>query len=82
MKLVDIEQIYCSDCEYRGNCQNVFCDVKEMPVVDAMPVVRCRQCIYHEDGYTHWCNKWEHVCPDDSEFFCKFGQRKEADREV
>ena len=37
MKLVDVEQIYCSDCEHKGHCENVTCDIKTMPTVD--PVV-------------------------------------------
>lgn len=39
-------------------------------------IVYCQDCVHHEDGYAHWCNKWGHTCPDDSEFFCKFGRKK------
>lgn len=39
-------------------------------------IVYCQDCVHHEDGYAHWCNKWEHICPDDSEFFCKYGRKK------
>ena len=45
---------------------------------DVAPVVRCSQCVQHEDNGYHFCNKWEHFLPDDSEFFCAFGERKEA----
>lgn len=44
---------------------------------DVAPVVRCPQCVHHEDNGYHFCNKWEHFLPDDSEFFCAFGERKE-----
>ena len=44
MKLVDAEQLFCSDCEYKERCKNVTCDVKAMPTIDAVPVVRCGQC--------------------------------------
>ena len=46
MHLVDIEYFYCTDCEWKDNCENVKCDVKDMPTVDAVPVVRCADCIY------------------------------------
>lgn len=44
MKLVDIEQVYCSDCEEKDVCEKVTCDVKKMSTIDAVPVVRCREC--------------------------------------
>lgn len=46
MRLVNIEHFYCANCEWKDNCENVMCDVKDMPVVDAVPVVRCADCIY------------------------------------
>lgn len=57
---------------------NVREAIKKMPTIDAVPVVRCPQCIHHEDNGYHFCNKWEHFLPDDSAFFCAFGKRKEA----
>lgn len=41
-----------------------------------LEIVYCQDCVHHEDRYAHWCNKWEHTCPDDSEFFCKYGRKK------
>ena len=52
--------------------------VENLPAADVAPVVRCSQCVHHEDNGYHFCNKWEHFLPDDSEFFCAFGERKEA----
>ncbi len=45
-------------------------------------VVRCRECdnCSEVDGQ-HYCKFWRMYCPDDSEFFCKAGQRKEADHD-
>lgn len=51
--------------------------ISNAPKVDAVHVVRCPQCEHHEDNGYHFCNKWEHFLPDDSEFFCAFGRRKE-----
>lgn len=88
MKLVDAEQLFCCDCEYKERCKNVTCDVKTMPTIDAVPVVRCRDCKWfnhytmecesddvatdHEGGASFSLN----FGPDD---FCSYGQRKEAD---
>ena len=50
--------------------------VDMQPTLTPPEIVCCQDCVHHEDGYAHWCNKWEHTCPDDSEFFCKFGRKK------
>lgn len=53
-------------------------EIAKIREVDAVPVVRCPKCEHYEDNGYHFCNKWEHFLPDDSEFFCAFGKRKEA----
>lgn len=50
--------------------------IERQPTLTPPEIVCCQDCVHHEDGYAHWCNKWEHTCPDDSEFFCKFGRKK------
>ena len=52
-------------------------NILDMPAADVAPVVRCPQCVHHEDNGYQFCNKWEHFLPDDSAFFCAFGERKE-----
>ncbi len=47
----------------------ILCGVK-------INLVRCCECIYHNDGPYHYCRKWRKNCPDDSDFFCKWGERK------
>ena len=68
-----------------------FCDcaeearaaVESAPIVDAEPVVRCHECANHTDtDGEHYCKFWRMYCPDDSDFFCKAGKRKEAAHEV
>ncbi len=41
-------------------------------------LVRCQECKHHRDLQYHYCTKWGKVCPDDSEFFCAWGERKEG----
>ena len=53
--------------------------IEKAPTIDAIPVVRCRECKYHHDCGTHFCDALGMDCPDDSEFFCSYGKRKGDD---
>lgn len=83
MRLVDIEQVYCSDCEEKGVCEKVTCDVKKMPTIEAVPVVRCKDCKHRNGSYCPMSDYhdyfWTGTRPDD---FCSYGVKKEADHEV
>ena len=57
--------------------RNFIALVTNAPTVDAEPVVRCKDCKHHHDCGVHFCNKLGMDCPDDSEFYCKYGERKE-----
>lgn len=42
-------------------------------------LVRCCECIYHDDeSQYHYCRKWRRNCPNDSDFFCKWGERMDG----
>ena len=65
---------------------DVVFDVEEMPTVDAVEVVRCRECKHHYweqepcHGKTiHYC-KLPHMRGVEvfKEFFCYYGERKEG----
>lgn len=60
---------------------NVLTEVREkiraLPTVDAVPVVRCKDCKHHEvfkNGVNGWCNG--HGCPADVTYFCADGERR------
>lgn len=72
-------------------------DIKSMPTISAVPVVRCRECKhYHSD--TGWCDQLSYFQTSDGEpcspaesmdwkmfqenDYCSMGQRKEANHEV
>ena len=40
-KYVDVEKVFCADCEDRDRCgsPDLFCDVHSMPAADVAPVV-------------------------------------------
>ena len=53
--------------------------LEDMQTVDAVPVVRCHECKKHSEANgKHYCKFWRMYCPDDSDFFCKAGERKEG----
>lgn len=81
MHLVDIEYFYCTDCEWKDNCENVKCDVKDMPIVDAVVVVRCKDCV--QAGIKSDNNKYIICCrlgvSMEFDDFCSYGVRKDGD---
>ena len=58
--------------------------IENTPTIDAVPVVRCREC----KSYDHGCCVVKRYSGDDSIItmppggYCSYGQRKEADHEV
>lgn len=45
MRLIDIEAEVCADCVCRDKCdRQAYCWAKAMQTVDAVPVVRCKDC--------------------------------------
>lgn len=90
MKLVDVEALYCADCEYKGRCEDAMCDVKTMPAVDPVHAsggCYCRECTYAEHllngaGKRYELCKYEDEdsirLPDD---FCSAGEREEDDHD-
>ena len=62
-------------------------EVKEAPTINAVPVVRCRECHHCKETMDRkgpglfcsiWGREWQRVQPND---FCSYGQRKEADHD-
>ena len=56
--------------------ENCLAEIEAAQTVDAVPVVRCRECKHHHDCGTHFCDALGMDCPDDSEFFCSYGERR------
>lgn len=52
--------------------------VHRLPVADVAPVVRCKDCKHHYDCGIHFCDRLGMDCPDDSDFFCSYGDRKDG----
>ena len=64
-------------------------DIEEMPAVDAVPVVRCKDCKFRKptfNGEDYFCTVWD---ADESETayvtetdFCSYGERRSGDAEI
>ena len=56
-------------------------DIEESPTVDAVEVVRCRECkysFYYEIFGNFWCNSHSGCRKVKDEGFCDLGERKEG----
>ena len=77
-----IKVLRTESVELGGNAVSVcrFCEAMDMAVkaLEDVPVVRCMECKHHHDCDTHFCDALGMDCPDDSEFFCSYGKRKEG----
>lgn len=56
--------------------------IEIIPAADVAPVVRCKDCKHHYDCGIHFCNRLGMDCPDDSDFFCSYGERKGGDSDA
>lgn len=78
MRLVDADnarECFGGDGVTGAVMQRMF---DSLPTIDAVPVVRCRECIYATrpgDSIVHCDNFERDMMPDD---FCSVGERKEA----
>lgn len=82
MRLIDIEAEVCADCICRDKCdRQAYCWAKEMQSVDAVPVVRCKDCKHsYEDLDGLCCSYGPSVDCVVSDFhFCANGERKDGD---
>ena len=82
MRLIDADALKEELCkEYRHFSQRiaifqVFEAIKKAPTLDAVPVVRCRNC-EHAEVYNYldmWCNKFDRAMG--YKWFCSFGDRR------
>ena len=70
----------CATCGAHHTAEDVIMMIKTAPTVDAVPVVRCRECkLWRKSKLftgNHTCFRYDTVTyPDD---FCSYGDRKEG----
>ena len=77
MRLIDAENTNLIDVIGRNafkDRQDIIDLINNQPTVDAVPVIRCKDCKYHNEGeYFDYCCALQTKCPNDPEFFCKYG---------
>lgn len=77
MKLIDADAL----CEYANNTKDKTIDANDImrfPTVDAVPVVRCKDCKHR----TELCGDGWHPCTDmavNDNWYCADGERREED---
>lgn len=79
MRLIDAENTNLIDAIGRNafkDRQDIIDLINNQPTVDAVLVVRCKDCKYHDEGENYiYCCALQTKCPYDAEFFCKYGDR-------
>ena len=77
MRLVDLDAVI--DClEVEWGYEGIREDLYSLPVVDAVPVVRCKDCEYSYDDISGMCCS-HGVCADcevPPNFYCAYGKRR------
>lgn len=83
MRLIDAdamrEEWLCGENEYVYDANSVLDSIDEQPTIDAVEVVRCKDCIYasfYPNKLMYECGRYEDVLmfPDD---YCSYGKRRE-----
>lgn len=83
MRLIDADKFILAlmDAALSSIDEDTILDlIDSVPTVDAMPVVRCEDCLFWESGENEcesweWCKMLHHDMP--SHAFCNFGVRKD-----
>lgn len=91
-RIAEIKKLYCDGCDNYGGSKcracwtdDAMCLIDDAPTVDAVEVVRCRDC-KHWDSETWFCDnhstfghhgfEWNMFSEED---FCSYGERKDDD---
>ena len=69
----------CATCGEPHTAEDVIMMIKTAPTVDAVPVVRCRECKHMiPQSHTRYCTVWNAVNGMGDDGFCNYGKRKEG----
>lgn len=69
----------CATCGENHTAEDVIMMIKTAPTVDAVPVVRCRECKHMiPQSHTRYCTVWNAVNGMGDDGFCNYGERKEG----
>lgn len=79
----DYQLEHCKDSfKCRCGLEIAIADLGDMPTIDAVEVVRCKDCEYYEREECMcpyiWMSDCAHLYPNPDDY-CSYGKRKEAD---
>lgn len=74
MKLIDADELIVMEFGGIEFVPKEFID--EAPVVDAVPVVRCKDCINWFDNGTDYCSCEVDALLREANHFCSYGERR------
>ena len=84
MRLIDLDSDYIQETIYRRGFktrQDIEEWLNNAPTIDAVPVVRCRDCKYyeiHKPKVLENCERKGYIIPMKPDDFCSYGERKEG----
>ena len=70
----------CATCGEHHTAEDVIMMIKTAPTVDAVEVVRCRDCYHktHDGSGRPYCLQLKMYLNKELDFFCKYGKRQEG----
>lgn len=68
--IYDIGEAPCRACEI----DDMKAELEDAPTVDAVPVVRCKECDHYDGGL---CRRWKYAHVTNEDSFCSGAERKE-----
>ena len=80
----EVKEIICERCGTKNDCDGsefcpIICEIKSIPALDVVPVVRCENCVNGEfdnsEGSFGACNYLKEWVP--RWWFCADGEKKE-----
>ena len=72
---------YDEICGYNDGIDIAWKKIDQAPTIDAVPVVRCRDCKYyeiHKPKVLENCERKGYIIPMKPNAFCSYGERKEG----
>ena len=84
MRLIDLDSDYIQETLYRRGFktrQDIEEWLNNSPTIDAVPVVKCRDCKHyeiHKPKVLENCERKGYIIPMKPDDFCSYGERKEG----
>ena len=84
MRLIDLDSEYIQETLYRRafkTRQDIEEWLNSAPIIDAVPVVRCKDCKHyeiHKPKVLENCERKGYIIPMKPDDFCSYGERKEG----